>query len=288
MKSFIVFVIFGIGVVVSALLFGGDFSDRANLEARVVELEKKLEMLSIGDGGIVSTVDQIKDGVVSIVATKDLVLYRQMPFYHPFFDEFFFRDPFFSFGRPQVTEERFADIEVGAGSGFIFDEEGYVITNAHVVRDRDARYTVVMYDGTEVSAEVVFRHPYQDVAVVQINPNDIQGNLRVLQLGDSDTLHLGEQVIAVGNALSEFQNTVTAGVISGFGRNLERSWGGDPSLYNLLQTDAAINPGNSGGPLLNLRGEVIGINTAIAAGADGIGFALPINDVKASFEEFLE
>lgn len=285
MKSLKLIILIFLSVAVGGLWFSR-VPDSALL-SRIETLEKKYQTLqNISPFSVTQTVEKVQDAVVSIVATKDLALYRRLPFYHPFFEDFLFSDPFFGGGFPSY-EETYREIEVGAGSGFIFDKRGYLMTNAHVVSDPEARYTVVLFDGSEFSAEVVFRHPYLDIAVVKIDVPD--KDFSFLPLGDSDQLKLGETVIAVGNALSEFQNTVTVGVLSGFGRNLENVFGGeDPSLYNLLQTDAAINPGNSGGPLLNLDGEVIGINTAIVAGAQGISFSIPINDVTQSLRNLLE
>jgi len=140
---------------------------------------------------------------------------------------------------------------------------------------------VLTNDGRKYSAKVIARDPYEDVAVVKIEAT----NLKPLRLGDSSQLMLGSTVIAIGNALGEFKNTVSVGVISGLGRTITAGdSSGQEVLTDVIQTDAAINRGNSGGPLLNLKGEVIGINTAIVSGAENIGFAIPINRVKKSIE----
>ncbi len=167
--------------------------------------------------------------------------------------------------------------EVGGGTGFIVSSDGLVVTNKHVVLDEEAEYTVLTNDGNKYPAPVLARDPIQDIAILKISAN----NLPIVKLGNSDILEIGQTVIAIGNALGEFRNTVSAGVISGLLRTITATGGGiTEQLEEVIQTDAAINRGNSGGPLLNLYGEVIGINTAMAVGAENIGFAIPINKVK--------
>jgi serine protease Do len=171
----------------------------------------------------------------------------------------------------------------GAGTGFIITNDGLILTNKHVVSDTNTQYTVVLADGRSFDATVQSLDPTQDLAVVKIDAN----NLPVVELGDSDQLVVGQWVVAVGNALGQYQNTVTQGVISGVNRSVQASDStGTTSedLTGLLQTDAAINPGNSGGPLVNLAGQVIGINTAVASNAQGIGFAIPINVAKTAID----
>lgn len=168
----------------------------------------------------------------------------------------------------------------GAGSGIIISKDGYIMTNKHVVPDGTSTVSVVLADGREFNnVSVVGRDPFNDLAFLKI-----QGvtNLTPAKIGDSSTVHPGQQVVAIGNALGQFRNSVTSGIISGLGRPIQASDGAGSSeqLENLLQTDAAINPGNSGGPLVNLNGEVIGINTAVAEQSQGIGFAIPVNDAK--------
>jgi len=170
-----------------------------------------------------------------------------------------------------------------AGSGFIITSDGLILTNKHVVADATAQYTVVTLDGKTYSATVQSQDPTMDLAVLKIDAR----NLPVVDLGDSDQLQVGQWVVAVGNALGQFQNTVTSGVISAKDRQIQASDSAGSSsetLSNLLQTDAAINPGNSGGPLVNLAGQVVGINTAVASDAQGIGFAIPINQAKSAID----
>jgi serine protease Do len=175
-----------------------------------------------------------------------------------------------------------------AGTGFIISKDGIVVTNRHVVPETEAEITVVMSDGTELPAEVIGRTNDSDpLDIAFLKITDTKGKELVpANLGDSDKVQVGDRVVAIGNALGQFQNTVTSGIISGYGRDIEASDGGGAnveSLQNLFQTDAAINSGNSGGPLVNSASEVIGINVATAR-ADNISFAIPINDVKSLIE----
>ncbi len=228
---------------------------------------------------VIAAVKKASPAVVSITVSKNVAIIENCPF-NPFPDlprEFqqFFGDDFFGFSQPceKGTELR----EIGGGSGFIVAEDGLIVTNRHVVSDTAASYTVFTNDGKKYSAKVLARDSAQDLAVLEI---DARG-LKVLTLGDSSSIELGQSVIAIGNALGEFRNTVSVGVISGLSREITASDGRRAeTISGVIQTDAAINPGNSGGPLLNLRGEVIGINTAIVSGAQNIGFAIPINKAK--------
>jgi serine protease Do len=171
----------------------------------------------------------------------------------------------------------------GAGTGMIVTSDGLILTNRHVVDDAAATYTVVLSNGKSYPAKVVSRDTVNDVAFVRISAT----GLPAVELADSGAVKVGQRVVAIGNALGQFQNTVTDGIISGLSRGIEagdgsgsQSAGSSEQLQNLLQTDAAINPGNSGGPLVNLEGQVVGINTAVAGQAQNIGFAIPINEVK--------
>ena len=168
-----------------------------------------------------------------------------------------------------------------AGTGLIIDSSGYILTNKHVVPSGTTNLGIITSDGTQYKdVELIGRDPMNDLAIIKVkNPK----NFVAANLGDSDSVRVGQKVIAIGNALGQFQNTVTSGIISGIGRPIEASDGSGTNteqLTNLFQTDAAINSGNSGGPLLNYNGEVIGINTAVAADAQNIGFSIPINEAK--------
>lgn len=174
-----------------------------------------------------------------------------------------------------------------AGTGMIVSNDGYILTNNHVI-DGASSIRVVRDDGTTYDdVKMVGRDPLNDVAYLKIN--GVSG-LSPATLGDSSTVRVGQQVVAIGNALGQYQNTVSSGIISGKGRPIAASsedGNSSESLTDLLQTDAAINPGNSGGPLLNFSGQVIGMNTAVASEAQGIGFAIPINAVKGTLKSVL-
>jgi len=232
---------------------------------------------------VIKAVEIASPSVVSIVITKDLPKIENCP-YDPFSDlPFDFRRFFggnFEFYVP--CERGTQKQEIGGGSGFIVSEDGLILTNKHVVLDEKADYTVLTNDGKKYSAKVLARDPYQDLAIIKIEAK----GLKPAQLGDSDSVKLGQTAIAIGNALGEFRNTVSVGVISGLARNIVASGGSGftERIEGVIQTDAAINQGNSGGPLLNLKGEVIGINTAIVSNAQNIGFAIPINQAKRAIE----
>ncbi len=234
----------------------------------------------VEDSSYTAAIDKVMPSVVSVIASKEFEQYMNQPF-----------DPFgggspFRFEQRQPTGDSELR-EIGGGTGFIVSEDGYVLTNKHVVSDPTVEYTAIATDGTKYYAEVLSVDPANDLAVLQIYENVERtkeaSGLTPVELGDSDALRVGSHVIAIGNALSEFENTITAGILSGKGRQIVAGspTGADQStLSGLFQTDAAINPGNSGGPLVNIAGQVIGVNTAVAAQASGIGFAIPINDVK--------
>lgn len=175
----------------------------------------------------------------------------------------------------------------GAGTGIIISKDGYVLTNKHVVDGVD-KAEIVLSDGTTYEdVKIVGKDPLNDVAFLKIEG---VSDLKPAELGNSSTVKVGQQVIAIGNSLGQYQNTVTSGIISGIGRPVEASTGGGSgveSLHDLLQTDAAINPGNSGGPLLNAKGQVIGINTAIVENAQSLGFSIPINSTKGLIKGLL-
>lgn len=179
-------------------------------------------------------------------------------------------------------------IEQGAGSGIIISSDGYILTNRHVIPDGTTKVSIVLADGTAYDdVAVVGRDPLNDIAFLKISGAK---NLPKAEIGDSTAVLPGQQVVAIGNALGEFRNSVTSGIISGIGRPIQADDGSGSSeqLQNLLQTDAAINPGNSGGPLVSLEGKVIGVNTAISAEGQAIGFAIPINDAKGLINSVLK
>ncbi len=173
------------------------------------------------------------------------------------------------------------DIEVGGGSGFIINDSGVIITSKHIVADPNANYTIITNDGKKHKAEIIFCAPKNDIAILKLKT--INYKLKTIKLGDSDKVQLGEIVLAFGSPLGAFPNTVSEGIVSGLHRKITAETDlkpGNDILKELIQTDAAINPGNSGGPLVNIKGEVIGINTVAVANAENISLAIPINAVK--------
>lgn len=194
-------------------------------------------------------------------------------------------DPFDIFGEPRIRPGQKRNIEQNIGSGFIIAKNGLIVTNKHVVADTEATYTVLTNDKKILQVEQIYRDPLNDLAILKVNAND----LKAIPLGNSDNLKLGQTVIAIGTPLGDFTNSVTTGIISGLGRGITAGSpfeGSVEKLDNVIQTDAAINPGNSGGPLLNSRGEVIGVNTAVSAEGQNIGFAIPVNIVKDLIDTF--
>ena len=239
---------------------------------------------------VVSIVKKYSPAVVSIVATKDLPVLERIydPFQgfcdDPFFSQFFDcsrrgtrAEPGLRSNQPELRQNGTERRQVGAGTGFMVRSDGLIVTNKHVVLDAEASYTVITNDDTKYEAKVLARDPFQDLAVVKIEAV----GLATVVLGDSDGLEIGQTVVAIGNALGQFSNSVSKGIISGLSRSVTASSGEiSERLEKVIQTDTAINPGNSGGPLMNLRGEVIGINSAMVSGAQNVGFAIPVENVK--------
>lgn len=184
-------------------------------------------------------------------------------------------------------------VDIGGGSGFFVAQSGIIITNKHIIVEPNAEYTLITNDNKKFKAEILARDPINDVAILQTA--DLRGlnadrsrQFPIVKLGDSSKLELGETVIAIGNVLGIFRNTVSVGIVSGLSRSIAAKMDKKSpvqEMRGLIQTDAAINPGNSGGPLVNLKGEAIGINVATVLGAENIGFALPINETKRDLEE---
>lgn len=228
------------------------------------------------ESATIKVVEKASPAVVSIVVTQEIS--RSVTEGSPL-EEFFQEEwPFFEFNipQPQPTPQKEKQ-QVGRGTGFIISSDGLILTNKHVVYEKDADYSVITNEGKTLPAKVLATDPFNDIAIMKVEAK----NLPTLSLGDSDKIQIGQTVIAIGFALGEFKNTVTKGVISGVGRKITAGGGGRvEQLEDVIQTDAAINPGNSGGPLLNLKGEVIGINTAISLEGQLIGFAIPINVAK--------
>jgi len=219
---------------------------------------------------IVKAVKKVLPAVVSITMSKYLE---------------FFESPFGSFGLGDFFGRyNRKKVKVGGGSGFIVADNGIILTNRHVIEDPQAEYIIVLQDGEKLKPEILARDSINDVAVLKID----KAGLPTVELGDSSKLELGQTVIAIGNALGLFQNTVSTGVVSGLSREIkaQSSFSKERTkLRGLIQTDAAINPGNSGGPLVDIEGKAVGINAAMVFGAENIGFALPINNAKKDLED---
>ncbi len=220
---------------------------------------------------IASAVERVGPAVVRIDSSRTVQSRVPEIFNDPFFKQFFGADV------PSAPSSR---VERGTGSGFVISSDGLILTNAHVVSGADT-VSVTLKDGREFKGKVVGQDSLTDVAVVRVQAN----NLPTVSLGNSDALKPGEWAIAIGNPLG-LDNTVTAGIISATGRTSSEVRVPDKRV-NFIQTDAAINPGNSGGPLLNQRGEVIGMNTAIIGGAQGLGFAVPINTAQRISQQLI-
>lgn len=265
-------------VIVVVLLAGpGDFGDIRNAFG-VDEVSQGASVSGTvvqGGDAVVNVVDRVNDAVVSIVITKDV------PILERYYESY--GGPFGGmFNVPRYRQNGTEQQEVGGGSGFIVSTDGYIVTNNHVVSDAEADYTVLMNDGTEYPATIVSTDATLDIALLKIQATD----LSYLEFGDSDSVKVGQSVVAIGNALGEFRNTVSVGIVSGLSRTILAGDGsGDvEQLQDVLQTDAAINSGNSGGPLLDLNGYVIGVNVAASLGGENIGFALPASAVSSAID----
>jgi serine protease Do len=221
---------------------------------------------------VVDVVKLAQPAVVSIIVSKEVPKY-----------DVSYQESNFGLGivfkTPTYTQNGTEKKEIGSGSGFLISSDGLIVTNRHVVDDKTAIYDVSLNNGTRYPAKVLARDRGLDVAVIKI---DVSG-LPFLTFADSDKLEVGESVIAIGNALGQFKNSVSTGVVSGLSRSIVAgdTTGKSELLDKVIQTDAAINPGNSGGPLLNLEGHVVGINVATVVGSSNVGFSLPINSVKS-------
>jgi len=238
--------------------------------------ETSSSMLQVLQENFIQVAEAVKPSVVNI-STEYSLKGKDAPFpfkkpFNDFWDEFL--EKFFKQLPRNYQKSR------SLGSGLIVDKEGYILTNNHVVEKAD-KITIRLSDKKKFTGKVIGKDPKTDIAVVKIDPEDHE--LKVARLGDSDSCRIGQWAIAIGNPFG-LDRTVTVGVISAIGR----SDIGIATYENFIQTDASINPGNSGGPLLNIKGEVIGINTAIVSNGQGIGFAVPINMVKNIMEQLLE
>ncbi|MCF7906817.1 trypsin-like peptidase domain-containing protein [Patescibacteria group bacterium] len=256
--------------------------------------QKEFSATSGEDQAVEEIVELISPSVVNIIVTKEVSSYSSPdPFNNFFWDLPSWPDNFFgpqipeNSGPEQPQQEKKEKRQIGGGTGFVISsQKGLVLTNKHVVSDLEAEYTVTTNDGESFTATVLARDPFNDIAILQVEGLD----LSAVKLGNSNQLKIGQTVIAIGNALGEYRNTVTKGVVSGISRKVIAgdAYGSSEILEDVIQTDAAINFGNSGGPLINLKGEVIGINTAINREGQLIGFAIPVNQAKRAIESVEE
>lgn len=233
-------------------------------------------VLNMGEPSFSYAWEKASPAVVSIIELKDLSQYYSNFFYNPL-DE-----------NEAAQGENLQ--EVAAGTAFVISADGLAVTNKHVVSDDSGQYVAILNDGTQVDVKVLEKDSLNDIALLELSSEDVK-TYDVIKFGDSDAISVGDHVLAIGNAGGEYSNTTTAGIISATGRQIIAGgyYEGVKSLVNLIQTDAAINPGNSGGPLVNLAGEVVGMNTAIDSSSQGIGFAIPSNDIRSvvkSYQEF--
>lgn len=247
-----------------------------SLEKRSPETSIIKQKVIEEDSAVTEVVEKSAPAVVSIVVSKDIPKMQDF-FSSPF--GFNFPNFFSPWEETQPKEDENQKEKIGGGTGFLITANGMIVTNKHVVADETASYTVLTNDNQEYEASVLARDPNNDIAIIKISGE----NFPILELGDSESLKIGQSVIAIGNSLGEFSNTVSRGIVSGLKRNITASgslMGEQEKLNDIIQTDAAINPGNSGGPLLDITGNVIGINVAMAQGAQNIGFAIPSNNIK--------
>ena len=230
----------------------------------------------------IEIVKKVTPAVVSIGVSKSLAQVKEMALgpFGPGLSPFLFggRNP-----EVKIDEEENQKVKIGGGSGFIVDPDGIILTNKHVVIDQEAEYTVVTNDEKEYPAKILSRDPVNDIAILKIDAK----NLPTVKLSNSK-IEPGQTVLAIGNALGLFSNTVSKGIVSGLARKISAAMGGAEGgeqpqveeLRGVIQTDVAINQGNSGGPLINTEGEVVGINTAVIFGAQNIGFSIPVEWAK--------
>jgi len=276
--SFIVVALFmgfiggALGVVV--ILNNYDPGDKGFF-ARSVERTSYVE-----ESQTIHAIEEVQESVVSILVFEDVA-----NGFTPFFG-------YSDFGA--VTGDTQSNFQqTSGGTGFVVTTDGLILTNKHVLVNEAANYKVVFSDGRQLDAEIVSKDIFDDVGVLKIVvPDDVEMEpLPVVKFGDSDDIRVGQRVLAIGNALALYSNTVTSGIISATGRQLSAYDNSGLVVENfsgLIQTDAAINLGNSGGPLVNLEGEVVGMNVAVAEAANGIGFAIPINDIKPLIDSVKE
>lgn len=281
---------FGLGMVVIMSVVSGAAMDRLvgfHFLDRLVARNKAAQSAVTGSQQIVdqeSVVTQVVEKASPSVVTVSISK-TTTPSTQDFFGGF---DLFNMFGIPQPQmpqqQPQPQNVEQDIGTGFVISADGLIVTNKHVVADTSAKYKIATSKDEVLDVVNIYRDPINDLAILKVNKT----GMTPLPLGDSDKIKVGQTAIAIGTALGEFRSTVTTGVISGLGRGITAGspFEGSEQLSDVIQTSAAINPGNSGGPLLNSSGQVVGVNVAVSQGAQNIGFALPINMVKDSINNF--
>lgn len=292
-KKFVTQTLFVIGLAVSAIVGSvagaittftltsqlGSFAlfDRSSTSMSAEAVESRIVELIEEESATIAVVERVTPAVVSIVVKKSRGEISQDP-------SLFFGGTYY-YNAPLDSESAAELVEVSSGTGFFVTQDGYLLTNRHVVDDEGVSYFVVTNDGEELPAELVDIDPIQDIAILRVEGDSFS----TVMLGDSDDIRIGQTVIAIGNTLSEFRNTVTKGVVSGINRRVTAGDSYNAEVIDqAIQTDAAINPGNSGGPLINLLGEVIGINTAVSFQGESVAFAIPINEAKRAVADVQE
>jgi len=232
------------------------------------------------ESAVIDVVTKAEPAVVSVIIKKDLPVVERINNNQSPLDGF----PF-NIEIPQFRQNGTQLQEIGGGTAFFISGDGLLMTNRHVVSDEKAQYTVLLNDGRTLDATVLARDAVNDIALLKVQGTGFP----FLTFAGRGNLKLGQGVVSIGNALAEFRNTVSVGVISGLERTItaaSRRGGDTEELHRIIQTDAAINEGNSGGPLLNMNGDVIGMNTAVATGAQNIGFAIPVDDLLRVTESY--
>lgn len=254
---------FFIFLIVLIILIGFGYFLINNNQIGLAKNESQLR--SVYEDMTVSAIKKVMPAVVSIVIKEEITNILYNP----------------STGGSEINVKR---KDIGDGTGFIITSDGLILTNKHVASDKSQKYYAILNNGEILDAKIVTQDPIEDIAFMKIEKK----NLPAVTLGDSGKLEIGQTAIAIGNSLGRYQNSATRGIISGVGRSLVASDqnGQNEALVDIIQTDAAINLGNSGGPLINLNGEVIGINTAIEYSGENVGFAIPVNLAKSALASY--
>ncbi len=285
-SAFLVLLVLLVVIFVLAIFLKQNFTQIAVPQPVAIEEYKPQ---TTQESAVINVVKNVSPSVVSVIISKNVPVYEQ------YVETQLLGDFFGGKVEVQIPKTRQKGTEkriIGSGSGFIVSTDGIILTNKHVVSETDAFYEVITADGKKYPAKVLAKDPLQDLAIIKITTTTKQTsalNFPIVSFGNSDLAVVGQTAIAIGNALGEFSNSVSVGVISGLSRSITASGGGiSEDLDDIFQTDAAINKGNSGGPLLNLKGEVIGVNVAVAEGAQSIGFAIPVNKAKRDIRQLRE